>query len=356
MARQLNLKKYLSLSILTLIALPCLVGCGKQTTVGTASASQTAQRDESTATTSRKSAHTDGHAGRKFTFYYDATISDLEPGAKARVWIPVATTGPDQQVTLDGIELPAKHTVHTEKKFGNRVIYFEAVANDAGQIPVKATYSVARNEIQPTTREEFDESKRALFLASNTLVPADGRLLAKVFGSKHPMSTGRDLAQELYDAVYNRMQYSKPTNKPWGRGDATFACDEKVGNCTDFHSLFISMARSVDLPARFEIGFPLPADKEKGSIGGYHCWAKFAHEGNWTAVDISEADKHPEMKNYYFGGLTPDRVTFTVGRDLELDPAPAAGPVNFLVYPYVEVDGKPHTKFVKNFHFEDVSP
>ena len=35
-------------------------------------------------------------------------------------------------------------------------------------------------------------------------------------------------------------------------------------------------------------------------------------------------------------------------------PAQAAGPVNFLVYPYVEVDGRQHTSFEKRFRYEDV--
>jgi hypothetical protein len=46
-------------------------------------------------------------------------------------------------------------------------------------------------------------------------------------------------------------------------------------------------------------------------IGGYHCWAFFHTEDRgWVPVDVSEPDKHPEMKDYYFGSLTEDRVTF----------------------------------------------
>jgi hypothetical protein len=60
------------------------------------------------------------------------------------------------------------------------------------------------------------------------------------------------------------------------------------------------------------------------------------------------------MKDYYFGNLTADRVMFTVGRDLQLTPRQAGGPVNFLVYPYVEVEGKPHTSFTSAFGYEDL--
>ena len=35
------------------------------------------------------------------------------------------------------------------------------------------------------------------------------------------------------------------------------------------------MARAEKIPARFQIGFPLPADKHSAEIPGYHCWAEF---------------------------------------------------------------------------------
>jgi len=47
-----------------------------------------------------------------------------------------------------------------------------------------------------------------------------------------------------------------------------WACTSKRGNCTDFHSLFIGMMRSSGIPARFEIGFPLPEGKTKATSRG----------------------------------------------------------------------------------------
>ena len=151
------------------------------------------------------------------------------------------------------------------------------------------------------------------------------------------------------------MKYDK-SQPGYGNGDAVWACDSKTGNCTDFHSLFISLARSSSIPARFEIGFPLPNDKTAGTIGGYHCWAWFHADGKgWTPVDISEADKHPELKDYYFGKLSADRVSFSIGRDIVLVPKSDAKPLNYFVYPHVEVDGKPwpKEKIKMSFSFKD---
>jgi transglutaminase-like putative cysteine protease len=134
------------------------------------------------------------------------------------------------------------------------------------------------------------------------------------------------------------MRYSK-VGSGWGRGDAVWACDSGFGNCSDFHSLFISLARAEGIPAKFEIGFPLPERRGEGEIAGYHCWAKFRPEGkDWVPVDISEANKNPHLKDYYFGNLSENRIAFTTGRDLELVPKQRGPALNFFIYPYVEVD------------------
>ena len=128
--------------------------------------------------------------------------------------------------------------------------------------------------------------------------------------------------------------------KGWGRGDALYACDSRTGNCTDFHAYFIGLCRAVDIPARFAIGFTIPANVDSGIIGGYHCWAEFHAEGKWIPVDISEADKHSELAEYYFGHHPANRLELSRGRDILPNPAPKSGPFNYFFGPHLEVDGK----------------
>jgi hypothetical protein len=70
-------------------------------------------------------------------------------------------------------------------------------------------------------------------------------------------------------------------------------------------------------------------------------------------VDISEAWKHPEKHDYFFGTVDANRFQFTIGRDLTLAPAQAGPPLNYFIYPYVEVDGKPHDAIDKKFVFRE---
>ena len=290
---------------------------------------------------------------RSFKFYYHASIADLSPGARARVWIPLAANNAEQSIEVNRIKVPAESQQTEEQRFGNSVLYFEAEADRSGAIPIEIDYVVRRKEVLPATGERVDRDRLQDFLAAERLVPVSGELTSRLFGQAKPMGTSQQVALELYERVFDHMAYSKQ-GEGWGRGDARWACDSRYGNCTDFHSLFIGMCRDLKIPAKFEIGFPLPPNKREGTIDGYHCWAKYADNSRWVAVDISEADKNPEMKKYYFGSLTPDRVMLSTGRDLQLDPKPAAGPVNFLVYPYVEVDGKPHSGLKKAFRFENL--
>jgi transglutaminase-like putative cysteine protease len=115
------------------------------------------------------------------------------------------------------------------------------------------------------------------------------------------------------------------------------------------------MARSQGIPARFEVGFPLPADKHSAEIAGYHCWSDFYIDGKgWIPVDISEAWKHPEKRDYFFGAHDVNRVQFSTGRDLQLNPSQNGKPLNYFVYPYVEVDGHEYANFSLAFSFADV--
>jgi transglutaminase-like putative cysteine protease len=160
----------------------------------------------------------------------------------------------------------------------------------------------------------------------------------------------------IFEIVEQHMNYDK-TKSGYGNGDVVWACDSQTGNCTDFHSVFIALARGLGLPAKFEMGFPIGVESE-GSVGGYHCWAWFyvKHQG-WMPVDISEADKHPLDRNNYFGRLDADRVAFSTGRDIELIPASRTAPLNYFIYPHVEVDGEvwPIEKIDLNFYYQNVN-
>ena len=296
--------------------------------------------------------------GRSFLFQYGAVVRDLPVGARIRIWVPVPQKSVYQSVTRIGQDLPFPAKLTREPKYGNQMLYMEGRLSKTTPLTISISYDVQRAEVlglASTKRQELTDAQRKLFLSHTTRVPTDGKPVQLLDKLKLPKRDKLKLGHLLYDTVEKHMSYDK-SRPGYGTGDAVWACDSRYGNCTDFHSLFISLARSQGLPSRFEIGFPLAEKRGSGDIGGYHCWAFFhTAQHGWLPVDISEADKHPEMKKYYFGSLTENRIAFTVGRDVMLVPQQETGPLNYFIYPHVEVDGQiwPRAKMQKQFRFED---
>lgn len=300
-------------------------------------------------------------ATRHFTFHYAFTVKDVPAGEKVRIWIPAAHSDAFQEVKVISAngDFPLKKT--RESKNGNEMYYSETSKTKQPELHFEVVYDVVRHErltlgIYAPHLEavKLSNKERREDLAPDALVPTTG-IPAELAGK---VTEGRiaplDKARAIYDYVFTTMRYDK-TGTGWGRGDVLYACDAKKGNCTDFHSLFIAMARSQDIPARFEIGFPLPPDKPSAEIAGYHCWADFFEpQHGWIPVDISEAWKHQEKRDYFFGAQDVNRVQFTMGRDLELSPKQEGKPLNYLIYPYVEVSGKEYSKVSTAFSFADV--
>ena len=298
---------------------------------------------------------------RHFTFHYGFTVKNVPPGEKLRVWIPAAHSDQFQEVKVVSAngDLPLKPT--HESRFGNEMYYAETSKARQADLHFEVVYDVVRHErltigiARPHLAEvQLKDRDRKEYLQPDKLVPVTGLpadLAVKVTEGK---DTQLDKARAIYDYVFTTMRYDK-TGTGWGHGDVLYACDAKKGNCTDFHSLFIAMARSQGIPARFEIGFPLPADKHSAEIAGYHCWADFfeAKDG-WIPVDISEAWRHQEKRDYFFGAHDVNRVQFTMGRDLKMAPTQDGPPLNYFVYPYVEVAGKEYPNVSLAFSFADV--
>jgi hypothetical protein len=298
---------------------------------------------------------------RHFTFHYSFTVKDIPAGEKVRVWLPEAHSDAFQTIKIVSAtgDLSLKKT--HESKYGNEMYFAEISKAKQPELHFEVVYDVVRHErhalgvYSPHLETvKLSDHERKEYLAPDTLVPTTGvpaDLAAKVTEGK---TTTLDKARAIYDYVFTAMRYDK-TGTGWGRGDVLYACDAKKGNCTDFHSLFIAMARSQGIPARFEIGFPLPPDKHSSEIAGYHCWADFFDpQHGWIPVDISEAWKHQEKKDYFFGAHDANRMEFTMGRDLELSPKQEAKPLNYFVYPYVEVAGKEYPNVSNGFSFSDI--
>ncbi len=265
-------------------------------------------------------------------------------GGELRVWMPVPRSSPEQRVELIEVESPIPWRRTREKEFGNELLYFET--RGVGAAVLRARYRVERTEQAPAKKDRppLSRKERELFTTPRGLAVVDEevRRLAQDASrdSRDPLEAGR----RLYDAVLSRMSYDK-SEPGWGEGDTRRACRVGKGNCTDFHSLFLSLAMARGIPARFMMGVPV-SDSSAQDLGrNYHCWAEF-HDPRlgWVPVDISEARKTGK-KESFFGSLDDRRILFTVGRGLLLEPAQRAPRLNYFAYPHVEIDGRPDPRY-----------
>jgi transglutaminase-like putative cysteine protease len=301
---------------------------------------------------------------RTFRFTYNFTVKDIPSGAKqVRVWVPVPQTDQHQMVRVLAVKAPVKTRMTQEPEYGNRMMYAEIQNSAPGKAEFTLEYRITRREY---SRGDYAQLKRTdqkpslvsasmtRLIAPDTLIPTDGKIKELAIEVTGSQSGTVAKAKAAYDHLFTTMRYDK-TGSGWGRGDALWACDAKRGNCTDFHSPFIGMLRADGIPARFDIGFPVPENKDKGDIAGYHCWAEFyARKTGWVPVDISEAWKAKQKEDYFFGSVDANRVQLSTGRDVALSPKQDGPALNYFVYPYVEVDGKPYDKLDKQFSFEEL--
>jgi len=286
-------------------------------------------------------------ARRSYELTYDVKAESIPTDAnQVKVWLPVPAGRNAQKMHYYRVDTKIPYTVLQESKYGNNYLVFEldrqcisGFCKDGLQV----VFGVTRYQDRPlesSWRQDLAETENDLkmYLTPNNLVPIDGEIAREANRVAGNMKGQFAKSKVLYEHIVKTVTYDK-SGEGWGRGDAVYACDVRKGNCTDFHSLFIGELRSLGIPARFTIGFGIPEDENKGQVN-YHCWAQFYIDGKgWLPVDASQASKQPAGLADYFAVVDENRVAFTIGRDIKL-PGSSGEPVNFSIYPAIEVDGK----------------
>jgi transglutaminase-like putative cysteine protease len=315
-------------------------------------------------------AHADVPASktRRVRFTYVAEVRDVPKDARdVKLWLPFPANNDDQQISNISVRSDVPTSVNTESEYGNQVLSLAVHAPIQQPIRVELQFDLLRRERRnpgaaagkpvtaPVAEKPAAEKIDPRWLQRDALMPIDGKVLELALATTRGRESRLEQVHAIYDYTVSTLKYDK-SGSGWGRGDIAYACDAKRGNCTDFHAVFIGLCRARGIPARFDIGFSLPTDQPAGQIAGYHCWASaYVAEYGWVPVDCSEAQKHPEMRDYFFGAHDENRVTFSTGRDLRLNPAQHGERLNFFVYPYAEVDGRPHEKVDRKVQFENLS-
>ncbi|MDD5729798.1 MAG: transglutaminase domain-containing protein [Candidatus Omnitrophica bacterium] len=295
---------------------------------------------------------------RLVDFYYETEVKDIPPGSsELKVWIPRAPATPYQDIEFLTVYPNGAALINSDKTYHNKIIYF-SFKSPKEPIKIIVHYKIRRYEYSNTRNTTVIKPAKIpslrKYLVSNRLMVVSPEIKEMADGLVKNRITAIEKARAIYDFVFDNMAYDK--NAPgWGMGDTKRACFVKAGNCTDFHSLFVSLARASGVPSKFVIGVYIPQEKD-GVIEGYHCWAEFYDDSfGWVPVDVSEASKHRLMKEYYFGSINENRIELSEGRDIVLEPLPRGEALNYFVYPYAELDGKQFKNITVSFKYKDIA-
>lgn len=305
---------------------------------------------------------TAGADERSFEIRYRAEVTEItDTAGKIALWIPLPRSHMDQTIRDLNIKASEDYEVVQDAEFGNRYAYIEitdeeAIAEMESMPWIEVTANVTRkrvNALESPYSMHHTKGDLGRFLGPTMMISLEGPIHEEARRVVGDEARQFEQAQMLYNHIVSTVDYDK-SGTGWGRGDSLFVCDTRAGNCTEFHSLFMAEARSLQIPARFIIGFPLPANETAGEVAGYHCWAEFfTPERGWVPVDASEAQKNPARKDELFGGLDPDRVEFTIGRDIQL-PKSESQPLNFSIYPHLEFNGTPSQNIQWSLKFSNI--
>ncbi|HLH80033.1 MAG TPA: transglutaminase domain-containing protein [Chthonomonas sp.] len=272
-----------------------------------------------------------------------------------RLWIPIPSDSPQQRVLQVSIHAPVPYRLTQEERYHNRMAYLVFDHPNQHPISLEVSWVVTRYATPRFPSVRPFPLVSALFLQPDRLVPVGGPYTALARQQTASASAPYDKAERLFAYVTQHFRYDYSDSSPeYGNGDVAFVCSYKKGNCSDIHSVLVTLLRSLGIPAYIAFGFPLtgiPAPNPlptEGTIGGYHCWvwANVPHKG-WMPMDAADAIRwndhgYPQMANRLFGALYLPRTAVDVsrGRDIVLSPHQKAGPLNYFIYPYAEADGK----------------
>jgi transglutaminase-like putative cysteine protease len=289
----------------------------------------------------------------KMTF--DITIRTNETAETVRLWVPYPVSNDNQKI--ENISISGNYNyrgTHREAENGNMILYAEWKSPQ--EFPnLNFSFDIWRSEV---FLKNFPEGEGVLpvdvekFLLPTMLGPTKGIVKENADEITEGLTTILSKAIAIYDYLVEHGERD-PNLNFCGEGDVCELLQLFKGKCVDFSSVFVALSRSSGVPAREILGTRI--SKEGDITGAYHCCAEFyLPDYGWVPVDPSDVaklmlnedleiddPKVVEARDYYFGAQTETYVDLSIGRDIILNPEQEAGPLNYFMYPYAEVNGTP---------------
>lgn len=218
------------------------------------------------------------------------------------------------------------------------------------------------------TGAPIPEPIRATYLASSPEVPvaAFKEQAAEITAGKTSIL---EKARAVYDwTVDNTVRDPEVKGCGLANPGRTLTECNGGGKCADISAVFVTIARAAGVPARDVYGLRLGSPTNGDITSGFHCWAEFYLPGTgWVPVDPADVrkmmlvhdlklgDKAAEdWREFFWGGDDLFRITMNKdSRGVTLTPRQKGMKINYLMYPFAQVDGRTLNYFdSKSFSYQ----
>lgn len=247
-----------------------------------------------------------------YRFTVDVPNHDAILGDTLRVWLPMPMAT-QRQSNIRVLEASHPYTLSDGRSEHNS-IYFEApvgAAGDTTHFEYTATFDT-RGEYFPADHildnlRPYDKASELYRRYTAAEAPHIVRLDSLARSIAGDETNPYLISEKVYDYIINRY--------PWAgaREYSTIDCipdyvvREGHGDCGQVSLLYISLMRTLGIPARWESGWMLhPGEKN------LHDWAEVYFEGvGWVPVDVSfgryTPSDNPEIVGFYSHGMDSHR-------------------------------------------------
>jgi len=269
------------------------------------------------------------------------------------IWMPMSKSCFEQDVTHLTIDSPVAFQINEERRYGNRIVFVGPASLNKGD-KLTVTYRIHRRTVGIIDDKDEDIRKHLRLTEKEELDDNIRKFTDEIVSNeKDPLEIGR----KIYYAIHNSLTYDNSTIG-CGPGVSVWALENKGGRCADFHALFRSMMIYKGIPVKWEQGILIPYPSEnvlagemEGDCIGTLCWTKFyIGDGQWVPVDLVEGNQRENMRDYFFGHLSPNRFGLSTGRDVTLHPPQKGEVLNTFPVTYGEFDGIP---LIYGHHFRN---
>jgi hypothetical protein len=269
-------------------------------------------------------------------------------------WTPLPQSDDEQEITSLSVESPVAFHINEEPVYGNKMVHVGPTHLKTGD-KITLQYKIKRKTVGTLKIEGEDKEKHLVLTEREKWDNQITMFVDQVVSNEEdPLEIGR----KIYYALVDLLTYDKKI-PGCGMGISVWTFENKRGRCDDFHALFRTMMIRKGIPVRWEQGIPLPypsvltkSGKIEGDCTGAHCWVRF-YIGNdqWVPVDISEGDKRADLRDYFFGTLSPNRFKVSTGRNIILEPKQGGEPLNTFPFTHGESNAIP---LIYGHHFRNV--